>query len=205
MMITADGRWIFVHIQKTGGNAVRSALGAEHNDAHKHFLARELRQIYGDVAWADCFKFAFVRNPWDRLVSWWSFIDNGRDPTGATPAANNFFGYVLQHARSFEEFISCCTAEIVDSDGRKDIFRNQIDYLVDEDGKVMVDFIGRFERLQDGFNEVTTRLELPRMELSRINVSHHSFYADYYTPEMAEKVGRRYARDIEAFGYQFGK
>jgi chondroitin 4-sulfotransferase 11 len=204
-MIAADRSWIFVHIQKTGGNAVRSALGVEHNDAHKHFFARELKEVYGEEAWANCLKFSFVRNPWDRLVSWWSFIDNGRDPSGASPAPNNFFGYVLQRARSFEEFISCCTDEILDSDGRKHIFRNQIDYLVGANGELIVDFIGRFERLQDGFNEVTARLGLPRIALPQINASRHAAYADYYTPAMAAEVGRLYARDIEMFGYRFGE
>jgi hypothetical protein len=205
VMISPDRRWIFVHIQKTGGNAVRSALGVEQNDAHKHFLARELRQVYGEAAWADCFKFAFVRNPWDRLVSWWSFIDNGRDPSGASPPANNFFGYVLSHARSFEEFIWRCTDEIVDKDGRKHIFRNQTDYLVDESGALIVDFIGRFELLQKDFDEVTARLGRRRIALSRINTSRHCAYARYYTPAMAERVGHLYARDIEAFGYRFGE
>lgn len=204
-MISPDHRWIFVHIQKTGGNAVRSALGVEWSDPHKHFLARELRQAYGEAAWARSFKFAFVRNPWDRLVSWWSMIDNGRDPSGATPAPNGFFGYVLQHANSFEEFISRCTDEIVESDGRKNIFRNQIDYLADENGKIIVDFIGRFERMQQDFDEVMARVGLPRTDLLRVNTSRRSAYADYYTPATAAEVGRRYARDIEAFGYRFGK
>jgi sulfotransferase famil protein len=204
-MISADKRWIFVHVQKTGGNSIRSALSVEVNDARKHFLARELREIYGETVWKNSFKFAFVRNPWDRLVSWWSIIDGGRDPSGATAVPNNFFGYVLQHARSFEEFVSCCTDEIVDTDGRKRIFRNQIDYLIDEHGAVIVDFIGRFEKLQDDFDEVTSRLGMPRVELPRTNASRHAAYTDYYTSATAETVGRLYAKDIATFGYRFGE
>jgi len=204
-MISADGRWIFVHIQKTGGNSIRSALGVEHNDAHKHFLARELKAVYGKEAWAAAFKFSFVRNPWERLVSWWSFIDNDRDPSGASPAANNFFGYVLERAHSFEEFISRCTDEIIDADGRKCILRNQLDYLTGEDGAMMVDFVGRFEHLQSGFDEIMARLGLPSTALPYVNVSRHAAYLDYYTADMAREVGRQYARDIDAFGYRFGK
>ena len=203
-MISADRRWIFVHIQKTGGNAVRAALGVEVNDAHKHFLARELRAVYGQAAWDQPFKFAFVRNPWDRLVSWWSMIDGIRAQIAATQPPNKFVAYVLQ-AVSFEEFITRCTDEIVDADGRKYIFRNQIDYLVDDNGKVIVDFIGRFERLQSDFDEVTKHLGLARTELPRVNTSRHSAYTNYYTPAMAETIGRLYARDIAAFGYRFGE
>lgn len=203
-MISVDGRWIFVHIQKTGGSAIRAALGVENSDAHKHFFARDLRQVYGEAAWAEYLRFSFVRNPWDRLVSWWAMIENGRDATGISESPNSFFGYVLENSRTFEEFILRCTDEIHDADGRKRIFRNQIDYLVDENDRVMVDFIGRFERLQQDFDRLTKCLGLPGVELPRVNTSSHAVYTSYYSSAMAEKVGHLYARDIAAFGYRFG-
>lgn len=204
-MISADRGWIFVHVQKTGGNSVRSALGVEIDDAHKHFLARDLRELYGEVTWQQCFKFAFVRNPWERLVSWWSMIDGHRHRFNATIPLNKFIHYVLEHAGSFEEFIARCTDEIIDNDGRKSILRNQIDYLVGDDGTVIIDFIGHFERLQDDFDEVARRLGVAGVELPRLNASKHGAYTEYYTPAMAEAVGRLYARDIETFGYRFGE
>ena len=204
-MNAAKPPWIFVHVQKTGGNSVRTALGADIFDPYKHFLARELREIHGKATWDSCFKFTFVRNPWDRLVSWWSMIDESRNYLDPTQPPNGFFGYVLKHARSFEEFILRCTDEIVDSDGRKQIFRNQIDYLVDENGAVIVDYIGRFERLQECFDEVSHRLGRPPVDLPRINASQHVAYTEYYTPAMAKSVAGHYARDIEAFGYRFGQ
>ena len=197
--------WIFVHIQKTGGNSVRTALGGDIFDARKHFTARELRKIHGESAWNACFKFSFVRNPWDRLVSWWSMIDNSRDYIDQAQPPNAFFGYVLKRAKSFEDFLLRCDDEIVDSDGRKNIFRNQIDYLTDDNGAVMVDFVGRFERLQEGFDEICRRLGRAPVELPRTNVSQHTAYTGYYTPATAEIVARRYARDIAQFGYRFGQ
>lgn len=203
-MISADRRWIFVHIQKTGGDAVRTALGAELNDPHKHFLASELREVYGRLAWQQCFKFAFVRNPWERLVSWWSMIDGAREQDHSTPL-NKFQSYVLQRASTFQEFITNCTDEIIDFDGPKYIFRNQIDYLVDENGEVIVDLIGRFENFQQNFDEVTKRLGRKNARLPQVNSSRHGVYMDYYTPAMAEVVGRHYARDLKTFGYRFGE
>jgi chondroitin 4-sulfotransferase 11 len=203
-MISPDRRWIFVHIQKTGGTAVRSALGVEISDVRKHFFARELREVYGQAAWEQSFKFAFVRNPWDRLVSWWSMINGGRARAGAFPL-NKFSAYVLRSANTFEEFIANCTEEIRDSDGRKHIFRNQIDYLTDENGRTIVDFIGRFERLQEDFDVITRRLGFERLELPRVNESQHLAYEDYYSPAMAEAVSRIYERDIATFSYRFGE
>jgi hypothetical protein len=204
-MKAAAPPWIFVHVQKTGGNSVRAALGADIFDPRKHFLARELREIYGRAVWDSCFKFSFVRNPWDRLVSWWSLIDNARQYVDLAKPPNRFFSYVLTHARSFEEFLLRCDDEIVDSDGRKNIFRNQIDYLVDDDGTIIVDLIGRFERLQEDFDKIGRRLGRAPAALPRINASQHAAYTDYYTPATAEIVARRYARDIEQFGYRFGQ
>lgn len=202
-LVASAPPWIFIHIQRTGGNAVRAALGLEDNPPDKHFLARELRAACGEARWNSCFKFAFVRNPWARLVSWWSLIDNKRDDTGKEPAPNRFFGYVTAQAHSFEEFLANCTDEIVDNDGRKYIFRNQVDYLTNDNGRLIVDFVGRFERLQTDFDRVTTRLGLPHTELPTTNGSRHAHYTEYYTPAMAEKVRQLYFRDIKTFGYQF--
>jgi hypothetical protein len=112
---------------------------------------------------------------------------------------------VLERARTFEEFILCCTDEIADPDGRKYIFRNQIDYLVDENGAIIVDFIGRFERLQGGFDDVCRRLGRTPVALPRLNASQRTAYTDYYTPATAKIVARHYARDVEQFGYRFGQ
>jgi hypothetical protein len=132
-------------------------------------------------------------------------IDNARDFVDPERPPNSFFGYVLERARNFEEFILRCTDEIIDSDGRKHIFRNQIDYLVDDNGTIIVDFIGRFEYLQEGFNEVCYRLGRAPVALPRINDSRHAAYTEYYTSAMAETVAQHYAGDIEKFGYRFGQ
>jgi hypothetical protein len=203
-MICADRRWIFVHVQKTGGESIRTALGVELNDPHKHRTAAELRANYGEAAWGDCYKFAFVRNPWDRLVSWWSMIDGLRPHFEAGEALNAFQSYVLSRAKTFEEFLTECDGEIADTDGRKHIYRNQIDYLTDESGDVIVDFIGRFERLQDDMDQVTRRIGIDRVVLTRVNRSEHKSYREYYSQETAALVEDRYRRDLSVFGYCFG-
>lgn len=197
----SDGDWIFVHIQKTAGTSIRSALGVDLHDARKHFTAQELRRAYGDAAWQRCFKFGFVRNPWDRLVSWWSMIDANRDLV----PPNGFFRYVLENARTFEEFIDRCTDEISDSDGGKSLLRNQIDYLTDGDGKIIVDFIGRFEQMQTDFDVVCRHIGRAKLDLPRTNASRHASYVEFYTPGMVDTVADRFARDIAAFGYRFGE
>lgn len=202
-MIYPEHGWIFVHIQKTGGDSIRTALGVELNDYHKHRTAVELRAVYGGAAWEDYYKFAFVRNPWDRLVSWWTMIDALRPRFEAGEALNAFQHYVLDRAKTFEDFLTNCGDEIADTDGRKHIFRNQIDYLCDESGELIVDFIGRFERLQDDVDQVTRRIGIDRVVLPHVNRSDHKNYRQYYTHETAALVADRYRRDLSVFAYRF--
>jgi chondroitin 4-sulfotransferase 11 len=87
---------------------------------------------------------------------------------------------------------------------RRDIFRNQIDYLIDEKGAIIVDFIGRFEHLQEDFDVISRHLGRAPVELPRTNTSQHATYTEYYSPATAEMVAKRYAQDIKQFGYRFG-
>ena len=201
-MIFHDKRLIFIHIQKTGGNAISSALGKNPDCPEKHFFASDLRELYGAEAWERYFKFTFVRNPWDRLVSWWSMINGARQHlTGRR--LNKFQTFVLEHAATFEEFLLNCDQEIVDGDGRKWIYRNQIDYVTDVSGRLMVDFVGRFESLRDDFDFVTGKNPGITVLLPHENRSEHLPYREYYTSALANMVGQRYCRDIDAFGYSF--
>ena len=104
-MISHEHRAIFVHIQKTGGESVTSAFGQSNRLAEKHVSAQELRTLYGQAVWNSYFKFSIVRNPWDRLVSWWSMIDSRRGEFNAGRPLNKFQTYILRTASTFEEFI----------------------------------------------------------------------------------------------------
>jgi chondroitin 4-sulfotransferase 11 len=202
-MIDHEHRAIFVHIQKTGGSSVSSAFGFRTHIEEKHFRADQLKALYGDEVWRTYFKFSFVRNPWDRLVSWWSMIDAKRAESDTGQRLNNFGDYILRTARTFEEFLLLATDEVADTDGEKSILRNQIDYLVDARDALMVDYVGRFEALADDFQTISQRVFGAPVALPHVNASAHAPYQRYYTDELAALVARRFARDIERFGYTF--
>lgn len=204
-MIIHSRRLVFVHIQKTGGNSICTALDAPTVCPEKHFLAYELRELYGADVWQSYFKFAFVRNPWDRLVSWWAMIDANRATLSTGTPPNRFQRFVLERATTFEEFLANCDEEIVDEDGPKWIYRNQMDYLTDLLGQRIVDFVGRFERLPQDYALIAEKIQGGLPPLPHVNQSKHRHYSDYYTPALVEKVARRYRRDIDAFGYVFGQ
>lgn len=201
-LIDHDRKIIFVHIQKTGGTSITALFGLPAELPEKHFSAPELRDLYGNGPWESYFTFSVVRNPWDRLVSWWAMIDAHRAEWQRGAQLNAFQTYVLERATTFEEFLVHCGDEVRDGDGAKSINRNQLDYLVDENGTLMVDSVCRFERLAEDFQEVRNRTGITGT-LPIINASRRRDYRHYYTEETRALVAERYARDIAFFGFQF--
>lgn len=197
MIVSHRARAIFVHVQKTAGSSIEAVLrahdpaaGSHLVDGSRHVDAVRLREHLGRAIWDRYFKFAFVRNPWDRLVSWYQMCVD-------VPEPNAFQRYVREGFPTFESFVTGATT----GPGAKTT-RNQLDYLADEAGRLIVDFVGRHENVEADFAAVAARLGLDR-ELPRINVSRHGAYRTYYSEATRAIVEERFARDIAAFGYRF--
>lgn len=130
-------------------------------------------------------------------------IDANRGRLSGGKRLNAFQHYVLTKATTFEEFLRNCDDDIDDDDGRKHIFRNQVDYLRDGDGAIMVDFVGRFEHLARDIEAIAGRAGIQPARLPWLNATERRHYSSYYSPSLAALVAERYAADIDAFGYRF--
>jgi hypothetical protein len=212
-----EPKFIFIHIQKTGGVSISNLLRrysptTTPGRGLRHISARRaLKQVENPD---DYFKFAFVRNPWDRLVSWYTMIDEARKGVAdgtAEPMTrrlikkNNLFKYVLRCGPTFDEFVKNCTEKQWMGNGYYSFTFNQLRYLTDKNGEVLVDFIGRFENLAQDISHVFDKLglEASQLEIPHENRSAHSHYSEMYTPETREIVRKRFRRDVEFFGYEF--
>jgi chondroitin 4-sulfotransferase 11 len=212
-----EPKFIFIHIQKTGGVSISNLLRrysptTTPGRGLRHISARRaLKQVENPD---DYFKFAFVRNPWDRLVSWYTMIDEARKGVAdgtAEPMTrrlikkNNLFKYVLRCGPTFDEFVINCTEKQWMGNGYYSFTFNQLRYLTDKNGEVLVDYIGRFENLAQDISHVFDKLglEASQLEIPHENRSAHSHYSEMYTPETREIVRKRFRRDIEFFGYEF--
>lgn len=212
MLISYRARFLFVHIQKTAGTSLRQALHAAIPDLQgflgTHDRALQAKRHLGEEAYSGYFTAAFVRNPWERLVAWYAMIAQWREhhplwrESWKLPQPR-LWRYVLENSSSFEEFVLRCTAEVDDFDGRKSFCWNQLDYLVDERGRRIVEFIGRYEHFHSDAQRLFDRLGLRDVALPRLNVSSHHHYSAYYSDELADVVRQRYQRDLAAFGYEF--
>jgi hypothetical protein len=172
-------------------------LFSEHSQINKaHFLAGLGTQYHR------YFKFAFVRNPWDRLVScYMSKIVHG----GTGMKMGKYGEVTLRSDMSFGEFVEAvCRVpdEVADPH-----FRSQHVTICDDGpGKaVLADFVGRFENLEEDFGVVAQKIGL-RAGLSHTNKSENTnslSYRDFYDDRLAKMVGERYREDADLFDYSF--
>jgi len=189
-------RCICVGIPKTASQAVMLSLFGDLGGGHTDI--RRYRKVFGDD-FDRYFKFAFVRNPWDRLVSAYLFMKQG----GLTPAARSWSDVHLARFDSFASFVrEWVTPENIASWRH---FRPQHGYVT-ADGRVAVDYLGCFEHLARDFNIVSARLGIAaRLRHENRTAGRGADYRSYYTAAAAELVASVYARDIEMFGYHFDR
>ena len=223
-MIFHKLKTVFVHIPKTGGQSIEHyfyvlngnskedlLLEKNHNPEKGPYQLSHLRaHEYAECGhlsqnqYQSYFSFAFVRNPWTRLVS-------------------EYLHKKLDNKYSFKQFIFDAFPE---QDDYSDAYRHvipQTDYLINADGEMIVDFVGRFENLQQDFEVVCKRLDLEDTQLPHRNSTsslrrtierklRHLFvgrdrvkrdYRDYYDQETVDRIAQLYSSDIKMFGYEF--
>jgi hypothetical protein len=210
MLISHKHKFIFIHIYKNAGTSINEALFpyAFFNQLHKsiykasrqldmripavldpqpmagHVSAAQVAAEMGVEKFRSYFSFAIVRNPWDWQVSLYTFPQKQK---------RHRQHELISSFKNFDEYIRWRCAEAV---------RYQKDFVYDENGNRLVDFIGHYESLQQDFDTICESIGI-QAQLPRLNVSKSKPYQDYYTPETKELVSRTFAADIELFGYEF--
>ena len=178
----------FIHIPKTGGTSINRALGL----ADEHKTAMQLRGRLGE-RWDRKFRFAFVRNPWDRAVSSFRFaLDQNKDSRFVALTFREWLrlAFVERHPLYFDLPVS---------------FLPQFDWISDQEDNLLVDFVGRFENLQADFAKVCERIGCAGLKLPHYNSTKHDDYRSYYDDESIEIIARWHKKDIEQFGYEFSQ
>jgi len=188
-MVNQKHKFIFVHICRTGGTSIE--VHFKHGKFDHRGYSEYIEQ-FGMNVWNEYFTFSFVRNPWDKILSYYMLR---RQIAGNKRKGDNlsFRDWVLQ----FENNLKGENA----IGGDKGI--PQYNQLFSDDVQ-LTDFIGRFENLQEDFNIICDKIGIPRQQLPHKNKTKHKHYTKYYDDETRQIVAERYAKDIEYFGYKFG-
>jgi chondroitin 4-sulfotransferase 11 len=199
MPISAKQRAIFVHIPKNAGTAVLHALGMGKNEGHVPWFTYERMD---PRKWRKYFKFAIVRNPWERVVSNYLYARMQRSywhsPDGSTPYKVHP-DYETVKALSFAE----CIEKIPNL--RHPGWRSQSYFVCNAAGVNMMDFLCRHERLEEDMAYVYRTLGV-RAKLEQVNVTEKTSadWRSFYDEATVAAVRRLYAEDVEQFGYEFG-
>ena len=190
---------IFIHIPKNAGTSVKEALGLGRKVVH---LPWHYYLVGHHTKWKSYLKFAVVRNPWDRIISSYSFAKMEYSYYHTSQRLHP--DHLLLRDKTFAE---CCTI----LRDEKNLLKNpswapQHSWISDmEDRKtmLMVDRILRYEHLEDDFSGLCKELGIEHRNLPRINTSDHTDFRQFYNEEIKEIVRNFYAEDIRLFHYAF--
>ena len=222
-MISHKHNFIFIHIPKCGGTSVELALlkneGIEMKNYDKddlNFLSEDQKQKYR-IGYEykgtstqhrkideykhnkekKYFTFTFIRNPWERFLSEYFYIIK-------SGPQSKIYGYAKEFKETFPTF-----KDFVVGNHKKWMFSGhehlQIDFVLNANKHKMINFIGRCEDMQTDFDYVCKKLNISKMKLPYRNPTKHKHYTEYYDDETRQIVAEKYAKDIEYFGYEFGK
>ena len=200
-MISTAKKFLFIHVPKTGGNSIQCSLGrygddaivatAPHHDGierfelrhpdlptEKHSTLSDYRSLLDHQTFGELFRFAVLRNPWERMVS--LFFSPHR---GISRWDRDSFLAVIEDALPTRHYI-CAAPHTSQLDG-------DLDHLL------------RFEKLSVDFRLACERIGIAPPALPVRNRSAHRHYSTYYDTELLEFVGEKFAEEIELGGYGF--
>ena len=166
---------------KESGFALRTSVLTD----LRHVPARTARRLLGEAVWQRAVKFAFVRNPWDWVLSNYAYRNRSR-PIDRMDVEQVL--WVRDHVSRRQLSVP---------------YRTQHAFLCDEDGKVRLDYVGRYETLDRDFSELAARLAIDG-QLEHLNQNDErprTNFEAFYTDEAFRMVGELWAVDVESFGY----
>lgn len=199
MVISFENRYIFIAVPKTGTISIQKLLLEHDPSARKygieiegnkfsfgeHDTALQIKNELGKY-YSQFRTFAFIRNPYSRLVSSYSFYRNGKP---ITPGNKNPWPARIKtaYARIIPFKLWTLTYP----------YKSNVEHFVDKNNNLIVDFIGTFENLDEDLASIDTSLglDLPIEQLPHSNKSTHHSYAEYFANRNFKKYIARIIRE----------
>jgi hypothetical protein len=228
MIISHSQKFVFLHVHKTAGESItvrlrqmlvqgdvvihgKATVDANGTRLSKHSTARDVRDALQSETWDRYFTFGFVRHPIDRTVSLYRYMaERSRPPEltmaqrlGLRPVTDNgdrSHWPEVQAYRATSSISEFIRHPLLDESKS---MKPQSTSLCDEEGNLLVDFVGRFERLDDDFAYVEQQLGLTHLPLKRINVSRQRHAeCDELSFDDRAYLRARFEEDFRRFGYE---
>ena len=196
MIVSRGQRVLFVHVHRTGGSSIstllRQRLPGAATLGGQHAPLTEGSRLLGEDL-RNYFKFAFVRNPWERILSWWMVLKQAHQAPGSAGS---------RVPESLEAYVLMCH-EAMTRGGPLPFPAEQMALLSEPSGPVLVDDLGRYERYEEDVRRIFRRLDITLEELPRAAATNHDPYQTYYTANARRLVCELYPRDTRELGYDF--
>ncbi len=189
-------KFVFVHIPKCGGRSIKKVFDLK---LHDHYGLSELgfksTDYCPELVVEDLFKFAFVRNPWDRFVSAYEYLKRG-----GIPFYDRLKTLVIK--KEYPEFKDFLLAKEVWQQWV--FFYPQLEFIT-VNGSIKTDFVGRFENFQNDFDLICDQIDYSKVKLPHVNKTKHAHYTEYYDDQSIKIIARSFEEDIDTFKYRFGE
>lgn len=183
-------KYLFIHIPKTAGTSILDALSIR----FRHHADFRVFKSAKPVLYLSVFKFCFVRNPYDRAVSTYLFLKNG----GSGSTDKELCEYINSVSHDFESFVF----NLLDQDilHTHPLFKPQYSYVCNFNYQLMVDFVGKFENIEQDWAAIAQKIGAPT-SLKKLNAQKKFSYKGFYTDSIAKRVFELYRKDFEIFDY----
>jgi len=203
MIISDSKKFVFVHIPKTAGTSIEHSLQQYSTPLKKfatssikkkivrnrHSGACALQQVLGEQ-WDKYFKFAFVRNPWDLMLSHYFYFRT---------SAGKSIRHINTRKMGFNEYIRWDFNLPIEQSG----FIIGFSYFLDINNVIALDYVGKFETLENDFRLVQRRINIPIKHLPVTNKTKHNNYKTYYNGKSKRIVKKAFEKYIDYFNYTF--
>lgn len=179
--------FIFIHIPRTGGSAITKALRPYEKSFSfdNHVPANMTMNRVSLPVFFESFTFSIVRNPFDRLVSLYRYIK--RD------TSHHLHKDIIKYTH-FREFI-------LNLPGQQNCLRDtQSSYLLDTHEESLVNYIMRFETIEEDFQTVCRKIDVKVKLGAKPKIPD---YKEWYEDDMKVIVERVFEKDFERFDYEF--
>lgn len=180
---------VFVHILKTAGTSVINAIG---QDFKLHLPVTEIIRRVGEDKFKNAYSFSFVRNPWDKVYSHYKYNVKTNQHLMKTKPVD------------FNIWVKKCYGDEKDYFyyHRQIQFTDQLTWLKNNKGEIAVDFIGKFENINEDFSIIQKKLNLNE-GLPHLNKTQKVSYRKQYNQESCELIAKAFKADISYFNYSF--
>ena len=186
-------KFVFIHLPKNAGSSVTKALanyiGVERDklrpQKYKFIYARNLKSVVENPE--EYFVFSVIRNPWERTVSYFHYLQQIRQPP-----------HNLSKDVKFTDWVKA---------GGYKTLQTQMSQLSDDfpcNVSTHIDYIARLEKLDEDWPEICRKMNI-KCEMIHDKKSKHTHYSEYYNDETKDLIYKFYKDDVQCLSYDFEK